>query len=103
MSKLSIIEEVGVISGADEPKENPFEICKKCENNTHEECVYCESKSHYAVCDKHEESEEVKTCFWCDRKPVKGRTSCAYHISPSGKNDEALGRLDYHVNINPLG
>ncbi len=47
MSRLSIIEEVGRISGADEQKENPF---------------------------------KVVTCFWCDKKPIKGRTSCAYHV-----------------------
>lgn len=48
MSKLSDVNEVGVISGAN----------------------YKEIEDPY----------KVVTCFWCDRKPIKGRTSCAYHV-----------------------
>lgn len=28
------------------------EECEKCKNNTHDECVCCEERSHYAVCNK---------------------------------------------------
>lgn len=52
MSKLSIIEEVGVIKGTS--------------NQDYQQLA--------------EEIFGTKTCFWCDKKPIKGRTSCAYHV-----------------------